>query len=118
MDNVKRCTRELTEAIRSCSAYRRFEDAKKKVKEHPGLQERLDQFRKENYQLQNSKDGVEWYKEIAEFQQKNEEFHREPLVREYLDSELELCRALQHIAQAVMGMVQLEIESFADEIEM
>ena len=117
MTNVTRCTQELTEAICNCEAYAEYEKAKEKMRENPELLARLNAYRREKYEIQNAENGVDAYDELERFSKEHEEFRRNPLVEEYLSTELEMCRMIQRINQAVTGVVQLEIEEFADVIE-
>lgn len=117
MKNVARCTRELTAAICSSQAYIDFERAKEKIKCDPELRAQLNQFRRRNYELQNDKSGSDWYEEVDNFERENEEFRKNPVVEEFLSSELELCRMIQRINQSIADVVQLEIQEFADVID-
>ena len=117
MTNVTRCTQELTEAICNFEAYVEYEKAKEKMRENPELLARLNAYRREKYEIQNAENGVDAYDELERFAKEHEEFRRNPLVEEYLSTELEMCRMIQRINQAVTGVVQLEIEEFADVIE-
>lgn len=117
MENVARCTQELTAAICSSQAYKDFQSAKEKIRENPELRAQLNQFRRRNYELQNEKSGSDWYEEVDGFEKENEAFRQNPLVEDFLRNELELCRMIQRINQAVVKAVQLEIEEFADVID-
>ena len=117
MENVTKCTQELVAAICNSRAYANYEEAKRKMRENDELREKLNQFRRTNYEFQNRKDSVDWYEDVANFERENEEFRKDPLVEEYLQSELELCRMLPRINQSLVRAVHLEIEEFADAIE-
>lgn len=117
MKNVVRCTQELTSAICKSQAYLDFERAKKEIGKNPELRAQLNQFRRRNYELQNEKSGSDWYETVDDFEKQNEEFRKNPLVEEFLSNELELCRMIQKINQAIVDVVQLEIQEFADEID-
>lgn len=117
MKNVARCTQELTSAICASQAYLDFEKAKEEIRKNPELRAQLNQFRKKNYELQNEKGGSDWYEVVEEFEKQNEEFRKNPVVEKFLANELELCRMIQRINQAIVDAVQLEIQEFADVID-
>lgn len=117
MKKVARCTQELTDAIRSSQAYMDFERVKEEIGKNPELRAQLNQFRRKNYELQNEKSGSDWYEVVENFEKQNEEFRKNPLVEEFLSNELELCRMIQKINQAIVDVVQLVIQEFADVID-
>ena len=53
MDEIKEYTVQLSAALRGSEAYKAFREVSKKVSEEPQLRQRLDEFRKKNYLLQN-----------------------------------------------------------------
>lgn len=117
MDKVNRCTEELTAAIQTCRAYVQFEEAKERLKEYPELYTKVNQFRRKNYEMQSRKDDIDWFLEMENFEREHEELRRNPLVSEFLRTELHMCRMLQRINEAVAASVDLEIQDFADIIE-
>ena len=117
MNDVARCTKELTAAVCGSKAYKNFEKSKMQVKENPELHKRLNQFRRRNYELQNRKNSYSCAEEEEAFKQEAEEFRKDPLVDEYLSSELELCKMIQRINQSIVSVIQFEIEEFTDAIE-
>jgi cell fate (sporulation/competence/biofilm development) regulator YlbF (YheA/YmcA/DUF963 family) len=117
MNEVGRCTQELVKAICNSQEYREFEEIKKKVRENPGLQEEIDRFRRKNFELQNKMESDDLYADLDEFQRESEGLRSNPLVDEYLSSELAICRMIQRVNQAIMTTVNLDIDNFADRID-
>lgn len=116
MDKVAKYTKELAAAICDSQPYAEFEAVKEEIRQNPDLREQVNQFRRKNYELQNSKDEIEWFEAVEQFERENEEFRKNPLVAEYLRKELEMCRILQRINKAIVGAVNLDIDDFADAI--
>ena len=83
MDEIRKCTAELSRALRESEAYTAFREARTRVKEKPGLKQKIDEFRK----------------------------------KDYLFTELQMCRIIQRCANEILTSVDLEIENFADVIE-
>lgn len=117
MDEITRCTRELLEALKKSEAYQAFRDASRKLEDKPELKAQIDDFRRHNYLLQNSSDSEDIFEKMASFEKKYENLRKNPLVNEYLRTELQICRIVQRCAMEIMTSVDLEIENFADVIE-
>ena len=117
MDEIKKCTAELSRALREIEAYAVFRKASNKVKEKPELKQKIDDFRRKNYLLQNSQNTYDLFEEIGEFEKEYEALRKGPLIQEYLFAELQMCRIIQRCANEILTSVDLEIENFADVIE-
>ena len=117
MEKVTKCTVDLVAAIRESSAYKQFEEVKLKLKADPELYARVNQFRRQNYELQNTKDNAEWIEKLRKFEKENEELRQNEMVEEFLMTELAICRQLQRINKELAAAVDLEIGDFADAIE-
>ena len=117
MDEIRKYTAELSRALRESEAYTAFREASTRVKEKPGLKQKIDEFRKKNYLLQDSKDTYDLFEDMAELEKEYEELRKDPLVRDYLFTELQMCRIIQRCANEILTSVDLEIENFADVIE-
>ena len=117
MNDVTECTRTLLEAIRKSQAYRDFEQSKKKIKEHPELKQKIDDFRKRVYLLQNSDSSLDVMDEMQRLYLERQELKKNVMVDEYLSSELRVCRMLQKISMEVMNVTDVELEPFEDMIK-
>lgn len=117
MDEVERCTRELSEALRKSKAYEAFRKASSKLKEKPELKAQIDGFRRRNYLVQNSGHGEDLFEEMVKLEKEYEELRKNPLVSEYLVAELHVCRMLQRSSMEIMTAIDLEIQDFAEVIE-
>lgn len=117
MDEITRCTRELLKALKKSEAYQAFRDASRKLEDKPELKAQIDDFRRYNYLLQNSGKSEDLFEEMSNFEKEYEDFRKNPLVNEYLRTELQICRMVQRCAMEIMTSVDLEIGNFADVIE-
>lgn len=115
-DNVEIYTASLLHAIRDSREYREFQAAKRGLKDMPDLKKQINEYRKENYRLQNYGEEETLFQTMNDFQQRNAELLRNPLVSEYLRCELAVCRMLQKIALTVVESVDLELDDVAGEI--
>ena len=54
MNRIEQLTKELIDAIEHSSQYENYEKIRQQLSKAPLLKERVDEFRKKNYDLQNS----------------------------------------------------------------
>lgn len=117
MDEITRCTGLLLQAIRESEAYLAFQHAAGKLKETPELKKRIDEFRRNSYQLQNSRNSEELYDEVIVQEREFQELSKDPVVHEYLTAELRLCRIIQRCTTEIATVIDLEIGEILDVIE-
>ena len=87
----------LITQIKTSEEYTRYSKEKERVKQQPWLKSRLDEFRRINFELQNTIDGEEQFDKMQDFELEYEEFQRDPLVAAFLEAENDLCRMIQTI---------------------
>ena len=107
MKETEKIIREFTERLKRTEAYRIYLEKRENVAKFPGLQEAINEFRRKNYQLQKSED--ELFDKVDEFVKEYEEFRSNPVVEEYLQAELAVCRMLQRIYSAIAEAIDLDI---------
>lgn len=114
---IEKCTKELLEALRECEEYKVFEENKERMKEHPELRAQMDEFRKKVYLIQNSNTPTDMLEEMSKLFKERQEIYKEPMVAEYMEAELHMCRILQKISMEIMGVTKVELEAFNDVID-
>lgn len=85
----------LSTALRESEVYGKYLTALETVKQHPGLKEQIDEFRKKNYMMQSTGDMA--FERIEQFEREYLDFRENPLVSDFLAAELALCRTIQQI---------------------
>lgn len=108
MDTINDKVEELVSAIQESTEYQNFQEAEREVRKVPGLAEKIREFCWKNYELQNS-DAEDLYERLEEFTAQYKEFRRNPVVEQYLEHELRMCRILQEINARITGIVDLMI---------
>lgn len=101
---VKRCLDDLIYSIKTSNVYQNYREQEEKVNEQPDLRNQIDNFRRENFELQQNFQGEELSRKMDEFEQRYESFRKNPLVDKYLSAELAFCRMIQYIEE------QMEVE--------
>lgn len=108
-DSVKNKAEELKYAILNSEEYKNFDMYRRKLLEYPELKERVNQFRAANVQMQiqkaNSGNG-----DVQGFAAENQDLLNNSLVRDFLNSELILCKMIQKINKILIADVDLELD--------
>ena len=117
MDEIRQCTEALKKAVRESDDYKGFAKAKAALEANPELREMVMTFRRRNYEIQNLKEGTDVYTEMEQLEEEYHEIRKNPLISDYLQYELGLCRIMQRINLSLVGTVDLDIGDFKDIIK-
>ena len=114
MERVEESKKLLIEAIQGSSPFQRFAQSKERIEGKEELKHRIDEYRKRCYLLQTSDSTDPTDPLLQGFCRDREILKSDPLIEEYLDSELDLCRMLQRISLEIMNVPDLQIEPFEE----
>jgi len=106
---IQQALEQFLEAFKSSDAFKEYQLQRERVKRYPGLAERINEFRKKRFEFQNY-DGDDLFEKIDEFEKEFKDFEEEPVVREYLAAELEICRKIQEINVAITDVVDIDMD--------
>ncbi|MBR5578610.1 MAG: YlbF family regulator [Lachnospiraceae bacterium] len=106
---IRKAMEEFLQALKESSAYKDYKYQKERVKRVPGLSDRINEFRVKRFEFQNYQ-GEDLFEKVDEFERQYETFREEPMVREYLAAELEICRLVQEINDAIVELVDIDME--------
>lgn len=106
MNNVDEALKQLIEAILNSETYTRFNLQLNRVKQVPGLKERIDDFRRRNYEFQNGNDYD--FAKLDQFVKEYEDFREDPLVSDFLAADLAFCRLIQEINIKITAAINYE----------
>lgn len=98
----------LVAAIKKTTEYQEYEFQKEKIKRIPELKARIDDFRKKNYELQNSPQSDNLMEAVERFQKEYESFMENPLVADFLQAELAFCRLMQDVNVHITAAIDFE----------
>jgi cell fate (sporulation/competence/biofilm development) regulator YlbF (YheA/YmcA/DUF963 family) len=113
-ESVEKAMAGLVHAVWESSEYRRYQDIRRKVHEQPELEQRIHAFRKKNYEVQNFADGRSLYEKVDGLEREGLELRKDPLVNEYLDAELGICRLFQKINWELVQNIDFDLGFVAD----
>ena len=108
MSRVEAALEELVTAINESPEYREYSKQKELMRQHPDLKEKLDIYRREKYELQTSASSDELFDRTEELTGKSEELRKNPLMGLFLDAELDFCRMIQQVNNAIVEAVEFE----------
>lgn len=109
MERIQMCVDTLIEAIREGETYQRYLSCEEKLQETPDLREKIDEFRVAVYHLNNDDGDEDLYDKIDQFESKYQEFRRSPIVNEYLEAELDVCKLMQRINNRIQSGVEIQV---------
>jgi len=98
---------EFTKKLRQTREYRLYTEVVDKIRDFPGLEEEINEYRRKNYLLQKSEEDL--FDKIDAFEREYEQFRTNPMVEEYLQAELEVCRMMQEVYVQIAEAVDLDI---------
>lgn len=107
MRDTEAIIKDFVQKLRQTQEYRRYEEMRRQVQEHPGLREKINEYRIKNYELQKSGEGL--FEKIDAFVKEYETFRADPVVDGYLEAELAVCRMLQEVSVQVAEAIDLDI---------
>ena len=106
MRDIDIALEQLVQAVVNSKECKRYREELRLVKLRPGLKEEIDEFRMRNFRLQNSEDVA--FDKIEEFEKEYEECRSDPLVSDFLASELAVCRMVQNISDKLTEALEFE----------
>lgn len=106
MNNIDSATDEFISAILETDVYKSFAQELAKVKLQPGLKAQIDNFRRRNHEMQMSADMD--FNKLDRFEKEYEDFRSDPLVADFLEAEVDLCRMIQRINTRIVSGINFE----------
>ncbi|MCI9612265.1 MAG: YlbF family regulator [Eubacterium sp.] len=109
MNQIDEALEGLVQAIREGEEYQKYQAVRAKVHEQPQLEEKIHAFRKKNYEVQNLTEEKKLYDQADKLEREGIEFRKDPLVNEYLDAELGICRLFQRINWEIVQKIDFDL---------
>ena len=117
MTRIREKTAELLDAIRESDEFIRYEAAKRRIEGCTQEKQTVDAFRLKAYQVSNMTKPEDMESEMKALAVERARVRKDPVVANYLSSEMELCRLLQEVCGEVLSVTDLQIDDFIDYIE-
>ena len=110
---IRRRLDELVKAIADSEEFRMFEEAKRRLDAEPEKRRKADDFRRRNFEFQNSEESMSAQAQVAMYHER-ETLRRDSLIDEYLKAELVMCRLLRQVSLGIIESVDLDLDSMED----
>ncbi len=109
MNEIKDCIDALLAAVQNSEEYQEFMKYKALVEQDPGLMERVNAFRANNFRLQNEANRDELFRVTEQLNRESRELRSDPFVNAFLDAELALCKLMQRICKSLTEGIELDV---------
>ena len=100
----------LIESIKKSEEYNHYMDCLERLKSNPELYAQVCDYRRRNFELQNSEDNRNLYDQVMRFRAENSALRRNAQVNEFLQAELGFCRMMRDINNRLMSGIEFDIE--------
>lgn len=108
MEKIQDCVETLIETMKGSPEYLNYQACEKRVSADPQLKKKVDEFRIRKYQFLNA-DGIDHFEEVDRLQNEYKELRKKPVVNEYLEAELEICKMVQQVENLIHEKVNIQI---------
>lgn len=109
LDNqMEAATIKFVKSIKETEVYKKYSFQLEKIKKSPELFEQVNEFRRRNYEIQNTTQVDELFDKMELFEKEYEKFRENPIVDDFLRAELALCRLMQEINGFVTSELDFE----------
>lgn len=102
--------KELNCVIRNSEEFIKYQKAKRQIMENDELYQAMNAFRKRNYELQNSEDGMNHYEESWNLTREYEKILLHPLVNQFLVSEQILSKKMALMYEVLAEGLELDYD--------
>lgn len=102
---------ELINSIKDSEIYHNYVEASRDVSREPGLQKRIDEYRRDNFLIQQNYEGEELLQKVEEFELSTAAFRAEPLVDKFLCAERDFVKLKQDIDNRMLSELAFSIPS-------
>ena len=108
---IELCRDQLLQAIRTSSICTRYEKCRDALEAVPELKAKADDFRRRSFESQGGLSEGEDIESRHRLFRERQELNNEPLIRDFLSSELEMCRLLQNLCLSIIGVTDLGVDA-------
>ena len=107
-DSLENATASYVQAIRDTAVYKKYCEQLERLKRNPEQYQKVNEFRRRNFEIQNTAQKDELFDKMDAFEQEFEKFREDPVVDEFLRAELAFCRMMQEVNLYITEAVNFE----------
>ena len=108
MDIVTERLNALTDAMRNTIDYQSYLKLEAELDKDKDLNKRVDEFRLRNFSLQKE-ENVDLFDAVDDIDREFVELRKNPVVEEYLEAELSVCKMVQRVLNAIHHEVKIDV---------
>lgn len=96
--------------IKNTNEYKKYTYEKERLSQFPELKKQIDEFRRHNYEIQNEEDSDVLFDKIDELENEYAEIEDNPLVNDFLQAEVDLCRLVQEFFISITEALDFDMD--------
>lgn len=108
MNGFEDVIKEFTDEIKATLIYHNYKNKLSVLKENEDLWNKVCDYRNKRTEFQNNTSAEELFDRYESFEKNYEYLTSNPIVKDYLDAELDLCRLVQEITQSISEAIDFE----------
>lgn len=98
MDNhIRNTAMTFVQEIKQSEIYQEYVRQLERIKQEPGLYEKVNEFRKKNFDIQNSEPSENMMERMEEFEREYAWLRENAMAEDFLGAELAFCRMMQDV---------------------
>lgn len=101
---------ELVDTIRHSEEFREYRRLQAEIDKLPDLKRQVDEFRRQNYEIQNSPDVSDMFIATEELNKRYADMRKQDIVNRYLNAEIVYCSYIRDIYMTIADAVQFELD--------
>lgn len=106
--SLENATVSYVKAIKDTAVYQKYCEQLGKLKINPEKYRKVNEFRRKNFEMQNTTQQDELFDKMDAFEEEYERFREDPVVDEFLRAELAFCRMMQEINLCIAEAIDFE----------
>ena len=106
--HMYRVAMDFIRGIKGSEEFREYKAGLERIQAEPDLYDKVNEFRKKNYMLQNAEDREDYIERLEELDREFEDVMAIPMVDDFLAAELGFCRMMQEINQLVWEEIDFQ----------
>ena len=107
-DSLENATVSYVKAIKDTAVYKKYCEQLERLKKNPEQYQKVNEFRRRNFEIQNTAQKDELFDKMDAFEEEFEKFREDPVVDEFLRAELAFCRMMQEVNLYITEAVNFE----------
>ena len=109
MEQITSKVDELISEIKQGDIYQNYIKALSTISENEELKAKVDALREKNFYFQREGNPESMFEESSRLEEEFQELRRQPIVNEYLDTELALCKMLRRIGMRINTEMEIHL---------